>query len=245
MRSGRLEEASSCARRIGLTIECLTTRHLSGVDPRNGLGDLWRRAGEVLDHRGPDRPAVSISADEFNNHYARISTDTGYEPPLLKATASPTDAIVSERTIFNILDHPHHTTTGYDGLPVWFLRLTAPAYSGIIAHLMNQSISQTHFTRQWKTAIILPIPKTTRPATPGDFRPISITPVLSRLLERVIVHSYMYIYPTFTAPPMVHMLSDQYAFRPTGSTTAALISIHQQVTAHLDVYSTCSMNFFV
>jgi len=35
---------------------------------------------------------------------------------------------------------------------------------------------------------------------------------------------------------MVHMLSDQYAFRQTGSTTAVLISIHQHVTAHLDVH---------
>src|SRR6218665_3021569 len=116
----------------GMTIERLTKRHLRGVDPRNGLGDLWRRAGEVLDQRGSDRPAVSISADEFNNHYAQISTDTGYEPPLLKATASPPDAIVSELTIINILDHLHHKTTGYDGLPAWFLRLAAPAYSGII-----------------------------------------------------------------------------------------------------------------
>src|SRR6218665_921886 len=35
---------------------------------------------------------------------------------------------------------------------------------------------------------------------------------------------------------MVHMQSEKYAFLPTGSTTAALISIHQQVTAHLDVH---------
>src|SRR6218665_1138415 len=35
---------------------------------------------------------------------------------------------------------------------------------------------------------------------------------------------------------MVHMQSEKYAFLPTGSTTSALISIHQQVTAHLDVH---------
>jgi len=56
------------------------------------------------------------------------------------------------------------------------------------------------------------------------FRPISITPVLSRLLERLIVHTF--IYPTFITPPMAHQLSDQYASRPTGSTTAALFALH-------------------
>ena len=38
-------------------------------------------------------------------------------------------------------------------------------------------------------------------------------PVLSRLLERIIVNTF--IYPTFITPPMAHQLSDQYAFRPT------------------------------
>lgn len=73
MLCGRLDEASSCALRIGLTIGRLTKSHLCGVVPRNGLGDIWWRASEVLDCRGSDLPAVDISADEFNIHYARIS----------------------------------------------------------------------------------------------------------------------------------------------------------------------------
>src|SRR6218665_1777179 len=60
--------------------------------------------------------------------------------------------VLSQRSIFYLLDHLHHTTTGYDGLPAWFLRLTAPVYSGTIAHLINQSIVQTHFPSQWKTS---------------------------------------------------------------------------------------------
>src|SRR6218665_1416581 len=155
----------------------------------------------------------------------------GYEQPQLKATVSGRDGIVTERSIFYLLDHLHHTTTGYDGLPAWFLRLTAPVHSGTIAHLINQSIVQTHFPSQWKTSIFIPIAKIAKPISPADFRPISITPVLSRLLERLIVHTY--IYPIFTQPPMDHLLSDQYAFRLTGSTTAALVSVLQQTTSLL------------
>src|SRR6218665_2504007 len=89
------------------------------------------------------------------------------------------------------------------------------------------------FPTQRKTSIILPIPKVIQPAYPADFRPISITPVLSRLLERLIVHTF--IYPTFITPPMAHQLSDQYAFRQTGSTTDALIALHQKTTIYLTV----------
>src|SRR6218665_16445 len=67
--------------------------------------------------------------------------------------------------------------------------------------------------------------------SPADFRPISITPVLSRLLKCLTVHTY--IYPIFTQPPMDHLLSDHNAFRPTGSTTAALVSVLQQTPSLL------------
>ena len=37
------------------------------------------------------------------------------------------------------------------------------------------------------------------PTTHADFRPISITPVLTRIFEKIIVHRY--IYPALLAPP--------------------------------------------
>ena len=57
----------------------------------------------------------------------------------------------------------------------------------------------------------------------SDYRPISITSVLSRILERIVVKDFLY--PAPITPPAPLSFSDQYAFRPTGSTTAALIGI--------------------
>src|SRR6218665_2177481 len=79
-----------------------------------------------------DRNDNGLSADEFNEHYTGISTDAGYESSCLKATVHDGEDIVSKSSIFYLLDHLHHTTTGYDELPAWFLRLTAPVYAGII-----------------------------------------------------------------------------------------------------------------
>src|SRR6218665_1854884 len=145
MRAGRLDEASACARCVGVEIERRTKRHLCEVDPRNGLGDLWGRVGEVTGvQRRCDRNDNGLSAGEFNEHYAGISTDAGYESPCLKATVHDGEDIVSESSIFYLLDHLDHTTTGYDELPAWFLRLTAPVYAGIIARLINLSVAHTH-----------------------------------------------------------------------------------------------------
>ena len=77
--------------------------------------------------------------------------------------------------------------------------------------------------KQWKKACITPIPKVTQPAKASDYRPISITPVLSRMLEKHLVKTF--IYPAFQQPPPGLHFADQFAFRPTGSTDAALITL--------------------
>ena len=69
------------------------------------------------------------------------------------------------------------------------------------------------------------------PTSAVDSRPISITLVLSRILEKRIVRKY--IYPALYIPlrcfspdlPPLLDFSDQYGFRPTGSSTAALITL--------------------
>lgn len=66
------------------------------------------------------------------------------------------------------------------------------------------------------------------PAAPADFLPVSVTPALSRMVERELVLL------TFTTPPMAFLHTNLYAFRPTGSTTAALISILHHITKLLE-----------
>jgi len=85
--------------------------------------------------------------------------------------------------------------------------------------------------RQWKQASIRPIPKVPAPSGHADFQPISITPVLTRLVEKTVVRSFLC--PAFLKPRPSLSFQDQYAFRPTGSTTAAIISILHNITSLL------------
>jgi len=135
---------------------------------------------------------------------------------------------LTEQDIFNILDKLKSTATGLDALPAWFLRISAPSISSSIAAIFNLSLTTSFVPAQWTVAKIVPIPKIPHPVLLSDYRPISITPVLSRVLERLVVSNYLY--PSFTHPPPTLTFSDQFAFRPTGSTTSALITILQTVT---------------
>jgi len=127
-----------------------------------------------------------------------------------------------------MLDKIRQTATGLDLLPAWFIRTAAPFLSLPLAHLFNLSISQSRVPTQWKVNSITPVHKITKSQTCQDYRPISITPVLSRVLEKSIVPSFLY--PVLLDPVFSKTISDRFAFRPTGSTTAALITLLQHLT---------------
>ena len=55
------------------------------------------------------------------------------------------------------------------------------------------------------------------------YRPISVTPVLSRILEKLVVRRY--VYPLLRQPSTALHFEDQFAFSPFGSTDAAIITL--------------------
>jgi gmma-aminobutyric acid receptor subunit gamma/cGMP-dependent protein kinase 2 len=130
--------------------------------------------------------------------------------------------------MFQILDTLQPTAMGLDNIPAWFLKICAPFFAAPITDMMNLSLSSSIVPSQWKMASILPIAKTAAPVTPSDYRPISLTPVLSRVLERIVVKDY--IYPSLQSAPPGLSFSDQFAFQPTASTTAALIHLLHTIT---------------
>jgi len=102
-----------------------------------------------------------------------------------------------------MLDTLHNTSTGLDKVPAWFLQLGAPVFCKPVALLYNESISTSVVPRQWKSASIRPVPKNSAPVQHSDFRPISITPVLRRTLERVVVRTFQY--PAILMPHLVQL----------------------------------------
>jgi len=133
--------------------------------------------------------------------------------------------------VFNILDKLKPAATGLDGLPAWFIRMASPWIAGPVSHIFNLTYRTSVVPVQWMRSCITPVPKIAHPVECKDFRPISVTPVLSRVMERFIVRSDLY--PVLVHPDFSHLFSDQFAFRPSGSTTAALIYLFHQLLTHL------------
>jgi hypothetical protein len=235
MRSGKVQCADSLSRRIGDRIARCSASYFSRREPSSK--ELWGKVRKVMgrESRTDVAGTTNFTADMLNNHYARISTDPHYTSPLLKLTAITGETFVTEEQVFHILDQGCPTTAGYDELPAWFLRLAAPCISLPVAHLFNKSLNASYVPDSWKISIIHPIPKTVPPLSCSDFRPISITPILCRILEKLVVRTFFY--PLYEQPAYQELFSDQFAFRPTGSTTAALVSLFHHVTNILNTHT--------
>ena len=63
------------------------------------------------------------------------------------------------------------------------------AYCGghLAEQLVNLTLTYGRPPSLWKRAIITPVPKIPHPTELSDVRPISVTPLLSRIVERIVV----------------------------------------------------------
>jgi len=120
-------------------------------------------------------------------------------------------------------------------LPYWFFRYAAAELTPVITHLIRLTLSNGTLPKAWKRAVITPVPKVTSPQNLSDLRPISVTPILSCLVEKLIARKYL------TPALPKKLLEDQYAYRPTGSTTAAVVDIthHINLVLETNTYVRC------
>ena len=92
--------------------------------------------------------------------------------------------------------------------------------------ILNRSVTECLFPSLFKLAKVCPIPKKNKPIV-TDFRPISLLPTLSKVLEQLILDRMKTTLVALYGPY-------QQAFKPQGSTTSALIDIVDAVSLGLD-----------
>jgi len=238
LRKGLVDRANAITVRIGTLIANTRAGRLSSVKANFDSKDLWTAVREIT---GKTSSTCStnfvpgINSITLNDHYSSISHDPTYQVPFPKQSCPPLFTTPSEFQVFQALDHLKPTAPGPDKIPHWFLKIAAPFLAHPLSHLYQQSLAHSIVPNQWKSAVIFPLPKIPQPQVCSDYRPISLTSILSRIFERLLIKEFLY--PLFTQPPYLSpLLGDQYAFRPSGSTTSALVSLLQITTVLLETH---------
>ena len=120
--------------------------------------------------------------------------------------------------------------TGLDDTQARLLKIAASAISKSLCFLLNFSLASGKVPSDWKKAKISAIFKKDSKLDPGNYRPISVLPVISKFLER-IVHTQLYTYLNDTGL----LTAEQSGFRKTYSTQTSLHKLLENF--YLDIES--------
>ena len=125
----------------------------------------------------------------INESFCSVADDI----PELNFTPTPVPNIPEEFIITRdaveaaLLSVQNRKAIGPDEIPNWLLKTCAATISLPVCSMFNSSIREGHVPRLWKSADVLPLRKIPRPKSiDTDLRPISLTAVLSKILESFV-----------------------------------------------------------
>ena len=80
-------------------------------------------------------------------------------------------------------------STGSDEIPTKFIKSISDVIASPFTDIINTMIETSTFPHQWKTVSVVPIPRVYYPNDTTGYRPILISPALSKIAERLILNS--------------------------------------------------------
>ena len=212
----------------------------------NTVGDprrTWRIINNVLNKTQPDSycnlGSLNVNAENFNNHFSTVGeklsnqiVDNNIDPVSYLGNRSQNVLVlseVSEDEIIDIVAGFGDAAAGCDGIPMSILKKVIHIIRLPLLHIFNTSFSSGIFPDELKISKVSPIYKHGKKTDLNNYRPISILPALSKILEKLL-YNRLEIFINEN-----NILSDsQYGFRKNRSTTSAIIDLNDHVLKNFD-----------
>ena len=132
------------------------------------------------------------------------------------------------REVYDVLSQPKGgKAPGNDGIPPRLLQMCAAGISASLSIIFNRSFNSASFPTRWKKALVIPVFKNGDRSTSGNYRPIALLPILSKVMER-IVHNKI---SRFLSPWFAR---NQSGFKRSDGTTQQLIRLTQEWSDAVD-----------
>ena len=120
-------------------------------------------------------------------------------------------------------------SVGSDGIPLKFIRDALHVVAQYLTCIINTSIVTGVFPDAWKHAVVVPIFKNGDADNVSNYRPISLLPILSKILEKIIANQL-----TNYLEDKKLLSNSQHGFRRHLSTETALTVITDKIYKNMD-----------
>ena len=128
-----------------------------------------------------------------------------------------------------ILSQDAKKACGYDEINNKIIKRTSDVVSPFLEILFNACIKQGIFPDCFKLAQVTPLFKGGDKTSLGSYRPISLLPALSKILEKIILVRMM----SFLSDHDV-IAKEQFGFRPKFTTEYAILDIYEKLIKNMD-----------
>ena len=138
-------------------------------------------------------------------------------------------APITPGIVKTIIENMKNKSSHIDTYPIRIIKSLIDILSPIICNIINDSFENGYFPNFCKTAKVIPLFKSREKTDVQNYRPISILPIFSKIIEKVVHHQlYGFLQRN-------HILSpNQYGFRKKLSTSDAITDMLQFLYDKLD-----------
>ena len=150
----------------------------------------------IFKHNGIMVEDGNLIAEHFNDFFVNVGPSTASKIP--KSNISPqsylkgnyinsfyTNPVTSDE-LEKLLQNIKDSACGWDNLETKVIKSTCKNIIAPFLHICNLSLSKGIFPRQLKIAKVVPIYKADDPMIFTNYRPVSVFPIFSKILERIM-----------------------------------------------------------
>ena len=205
----------------------------SSLDPKCSK-TFWKSV-QAIRSKATSIPVFSVNGVQITSSSGKANLLNNYftccfntlVPPLTHGTLAvghsipfPDDLLCCEEEVALLLSKIDISkSSGPDGISGQMLKLTAYSSAPAITRLFNLSLTSGCVPKEWKCAWVSPVPKVAGTTDYTQFRPVSLLPVISKILER---HVQAYLLEWALTESLIS--DDQWGFLCGRSTTGALVN---------------------
>jgi len=204
----------------------------------NDCQKLWRQINEITPYKNKSvlfsNEMMNVTtANKFNTYFSNIGETIHNEMKNTSTLHSCVSKSTSERhyysafklktidqfTIIKIINGLKNIKScGIDGISTEYIKDSIDSIAHVITKLVNLSITTNTVPDVWKTAIVIPIyKKRGEKSDPINYRPISLLPICSKILEKVVFDQFVFHLEKYQI-----LNKTQFGFRRNTSTSNAL-----------------------
>ncbi len=139
------------------------------------------------------------------------------------------DTVVMNTVILTLKRLKNTSSVGSDGISLQHIRDSLPVIDHYLTTIINTSIVTGNFPSAWKHATVTSIFKSSDRNDVNNYRSISLLPVLSNVLEKIVVQQLS----AFLESNQI-LSKTQHGFIPQLSTETALITLTNKLYSNMD-----------